>query len=90
MMVDDLRGAPEAIIVTCELDPLRDQGEAFGARLVAAGVPVLMRRELGMVHNFLLWDRVSPVCADAGRRVAADIVDGLARISRKKLPSAAR
>ncbi len=82
----ELGRSPDAVTVAGELHPLRDQGEAFGARLVAAGVPVLMRRELGMVHNFLLWDRVSPVCADAGRRVAADIFDGLARISRKKLP----
>jgi acetyl esterase len=83
LMVDDLRGAPETMIVTCELDPLRDQCEAFGARLIAAGVPVLMRRELGMVHNFLLWDLAAPSCSKAADRVAGDLVNGFARIAQK-------
>lgn len=83
LMVEDLGGLPETIVVSCELDPLRDQGEAFGVRLVAAGVPVRMRRELGMVHNFLLWDLVAPSCATAGDRLAADLVNGFARVARR-------
>lgn len=82
-MVDYLRGVPDTVIVSCELDPLRDQAEAFGLRLVAAGVPVRMRRELGMVHNFLLWDLVAPSCAAAGDRLAADVVNGFARVGRE-------
>lgn len=81
LMVDDLHGVPETILVSCELDPLRDQGEAFGARLAAAGVPVRMRRELGMVHNFLLWDLVAPSCAAAGDRLALDILHAFARVA---------
>jgi acetyl esterase len=77
--VDDLRGLADTVVVTCELDPLRDQGEAFAARLVQAGVTVTSRRELGMVHNFLLWDLVSPACAAAGDRVALDLAAALRR-----------
>jgi hypothetical protein len=36
-------------------------------------VPTTLRREEGMVHNFMLWDLVSPACASAADRVAADI-----------------
>jgi acetyl esterase len=69
----DLAGLPAAIVITCEHDPLRDQGEAYADRLQAAGVPVRRRREAGLVHNFLLWDTISPACAAAGDRVADDL-----------------
>jgi acetyl esterase len=74
----DLSGVPAAIVVTCERDPLRDQGEAYAERLREAGVPVAHRREPGMVHNFMLWDTVSPACAAAADRVAADVRRALA------------
>jgi acetyl esterase len=69
----DLTGLPPAIVVTCEHDPLRDQGEAYARRLDEAGVPVVARREPGMVHNFMLWDTISPACAAAAGRVADDV-----------------
>lgn len=49
----DLRGLPPAFIVTAEHDPLRDEGERYGARLVEAGVPVLMRRYEAAGHGFV-------------------------------------
>jgi len=68
-----VEGLPAALIVTAEHDPLRDQGEQFAARLVAAGVPVELRREARQVHNFLMYDTESAACAEAGDRLAADL-----------------
>ncbi len=57
---------------------LSTTGEAYAARLREAGVPLIARREQGMVHNFMLWDTISPACAAAADRVAADLRSALA------------
>ena len=69
----DLAALPNALIVTAEHDPLRDEAEAYGRRLQEAGVDVELRREPGLIHNFMLLDEISPACAAAADRVAADL-----------------
>lgn len=45
-------GLPPAHIITAELDPLRDDGQAFAARLEAAGVEVVASDYPGVMHGF--------------------------------------
>jgi acetyl esterase len=49
----DVAGLPSTVLVVADLDPLRDEGVAYAARLRAAGVPVHLRHVPGLVHGFL-------------------------------------
>jgi len=56
---------PPAVIVTAEFDPLRDEAEAYAARLDDAGVVVRARRWDGMVHGFFGMFEVTPAASEA-------------------------
>jgi acetyl esterase len=47
-----LKRVPPAVIVTAEYDPLRDDGEAYGKRLVSNGVSASVVRFNGTLHGF--------------------------------------
>ena len=61
----DLSGLPPAIIVTGEFDPLRDEGEAYGKALEAAGGRADVCRYAGMIHGFFDMGAFSPAAAAA-------------------------
>ncbi|UIJ47258.1 alpha/beta hydrolase [Sphingomonas cannabina] len=56
----ELAGLPPAVVMTAGLDPIRDQGRAYAARLVEAGVPVVFREAAGNIHGFVTLRKVIP------------------------------
>jgi acetyl esterase len=65
----DLSGLPPCFIATCEYDPLRDEGEAYGAALRANGVEAENKRYDGLIHAVANMTGV----IDGGRELVADV-----------------
>jgi acetyl esterase len=76
----DLSGLPSAYVTTAGFDPLRDEGEAYAARMREAGVQVALRRHSGLVHSFANQTGVNRSSRGAMLEVAAALRAGLTPI----------
>ncbi|MCD0485697.1 alpha/beta hydrolase [Streptacidiphilus sp. ASG 303] len=86
---EQLRGLPTTVVVTDEADVLRDEGEAYAARLREAGVNVTALRVLGMVHDFLMLDSLRDCRAtNLARHLAVDSLRSTLRPVRQPYPTA--
>lgn len=52
--LDELRGLPPALVIVEENDVIRDQGEAYGRKLLEADVPTACVRFNGTMHDFMM------------------------------------
>lgn len=66
----NLRGLPPATVITCEIDPLRSEGQTLAARLQEAGVATRVRDYTGVTHEFFGTGAVVDKARDANRFAA--------------------
>ena len=64
---EQLAGLPPAFLIVDEADVLRDEGEAYAARLRAAGIAVTTVRYDGITHDFMM---LNPLSATHATRAA--------------------
>jgi acetyl esterase len=72
---EQLAGLPPAFIIVDEADVLRDEGEAYAARLRAAGVSVTTVRYDGITHDFMMLNPLSGT--NASRAAVAQAISVL-------------
>lgn len=72
-----LKDLPPALVITDENDVLRDEGEAYAAKLAAAGVPVVQVRYLGAIHDFVMLNGLAETQPTRG--AIAQAIDTLKR-----------
>ncbi|MFB6566134.1 alpha/beta hydrolase fold domain-containing protein [Streptomyces noursei] len=74
----DLSDLPPASVLTVEYDPLRDEGEAFAARMATAGVPTTFVCCPGLIHCALHLDGVAPRAASLRQHAARALTTAFA------------
>jgi acetyl esterase/lipase len=67
-LAKSLAGLPTAYVITAAIDPLRDEGEAYAAKLRTAGVKVKAKRYDGVCHGFVSMASL----VDVGKQAIAD------------------
>ena len=75
LLAPDLSGQPRSLVVTAEYCPLRDEGEAYAARLAEAGCDVSCYRMLDAVHGYFLYPSVLGLVKDT-YRIMRHFLDG--------------
>jgi acetyl esterase len=69
----NLVGLPAAIIHTAEFDPMRDEGNAYARKLMAAGVAVDHVCHDGMIHNFHAMGAILPQAQSVLRQIGEQV-----------------
>jgi acetyl esterase len=64
--IDQLRGLPDALLITAEVDVLRDEGEAYARKLSEAGVRTTCTRYIGTIHDFVMLNALADTPAARG------------------------
>jgi acetyl esterase len=72
-MVKSQAGMPPTLVLTAGLDPIRDQGRAYAAACIQAGVPTMFREAGGNIHGFINLRKAIP-SSEEDIRACTDIL----------------
>lgn len=70
---EQLKNLPPAVVITCEIDSLRDEGEDYAKKLIKSGVETTAKRFYGVGHGFSIGDFDLPESIEAHKMM----IDGI-------------
>jgi acetyl esterase len=76
-LLADQTGMPPTLLLAAGLDPLRDEGRAYAAKTIEAGVPTTYREAAGTIHGFAGFRRAIPSGVadfDAALKIAREMI----------------
>lgn len=73
LLAEDFKGLPNTLVVTAEIDPLRDEGEAYANKLKEAGIQVDIIRVKGVTHGFITMDKITDKSDEALNQISSYI-----------------
>lgn len=59
LLANEFNGLPDTLVITAEIDPLRDEGESYANKLSEAGIQTKIIRINGVPHGFITMDKAT-------------------------------
>ncbi len=75
LLADNLQDLPPTLVITAGFDPLRDEGEQYGERLKAAGIPTTITRYKDTIHGFFGLEALGKAGVEAIQEVGDKLTE---------------
>ncbi len=70
LLAKDVKKLPDTLVITSEIDPLRDEGEAYAKKLKESGIQVNITRYNGVSHGFIQMDKITNKADEALNQIS--------------------
>jgi len=71
LLAKDFNELPHTLVITAEIDPLRDEGEAYGNKLKDIGIQAEVIRFNGVTHGFITMDKITDKADEALNQISS-------------------
>ena len=71
LLANEFNQLPDTLVITAEIDPLRDEGEAYGNKLKEAGIQSKVIRFNGVTHGFITMDKITDKADEALNKISS-------------------
>lgn len=71
LLATEFNQLPDTLVITAEIDPLRDEGEAYGNKLKETGIQSEVIRFNGVTHGFITMDKITDKADEALNQISS-------------------